>query len=542
MSQTNRPTSDDDPASLLDPTDMFTLPDTSQESSDPPAQATEPGLESLRAAIASMSTERFRTLFGSIGSPRPTRTTAPTNAPRSSSSTTAGVLSYSPSPPPIITSDETFVPKKEKSEETDLINNTYTQIMGDFLPVERSSDELECLTMQIISREDRENLNASDKGKVYFSFIKGIPNKFIAANTIMGLDDISTIHNISAFAEQRMELQKHITSIGAHSVFLILKFAPDNTLLHPDTPNGKPTNLLAASILPTLLEIERSTYYNLKRGSTFSQENLMWSYEAIRNSCDRDLQNILDAKMLRYPNHERFGPIYFYELVNQMTSVDSKAIRAITQELTMLKVTDSDGQSISRTVKLIRSTLAWLEMASMTPPDAFIIVYNILETCTVPDFLLFLKTLTTNAMLNKHTLNVEDLLLQSEDYYRTLILTKRWDASRHQVSSFQVQRNTRRATNSWFRTSPGTGEPHQRTVNDKHYKWCGTCKKWFFGDRAHLTEEHVRGFSRNNQQPTSTPSSNVATTINQEHLLTSNEPRPNVIESSLRRSYFTEGL
>jgi hypothetical protein len=126
-----------------------------------------------------------------------------------------------------------------------------------------------------------------------------------------------------------------------------------------------------------------------------------------------------------------------------MTSVDSKAIRAITQELTLLKVTDSDGQSISRTVKLIRSTLTWLEMISMTPPDAFIIVYNILETCTVPDFLLFLKTLTTNAMLNKTRLNVEELLLQAEDYCRTLILTKRWDAPRHQASSFQVQRNTR---------------------------------------------------------------------------------------------------
>jgi hypothetical protein len=42
MSQANRPTADDDPATLIDPTDMFSLPETSQESYDPPAQAVEP--------------------------------------------------------------------------------------------------------------------------------------------------------------------------------------------------------------------------------------------------------------------------------------------------------------------------------------------------------------------------------------------------------------------------------------------------------------------------------------------------------------------
>ena len=161
--------------------------------------------------------------------------------------------------------------------------------------------------------------------------------------------------------------------------------------------------------------------------------------------------------------------------------------------------------------------------------------HPISRSLAVPDFLLFLKTLTTNAMLNKTRLNVEDLLLQAEDYYRTLILTKRWDAPRHQASSFQVQRNTRRGPTAWFRTGPGTGEPHQKTVNDKLYKWCGTCKKWFFGDRAHLTEEHVRGFPRNSL------TSNATTSTHQGPQTNDNESQHNATESTLRRSYFTAG-
>jgi hypothetical protein len=96
--------------------------------------------------------------------------------------------------------------------------------------------------------------------------------------------------------------------------------------------------------------------------------------------------------MLRYKASERFGPLYIYELVRQMTDVNSKTIRGITQELTALKVINQEGQSIAKTASIIRSTLIWLEMVNMVPPDIDAIVLD-METCTVPDFALFLKTL-----------------------------------------------------------------------------------------------------------------------------------------------------
>ncbi len=75
-----------------------------------------------------------------------------------------------------------------------------------------------------------------------------------------------------------------------------------------------------------------------------------------------------------------------------MTDVNSKTIRGITQELTALKVINQEGQSIAKTASIIRSTLIWLEMVNMVPPDIDAIVLD-METCTVPDFALFLKTL-----------------------------------------------------------------------------------------------------------------------------------------------------
>ena len=429
-------------------------------------------------------------------------------------------------------------------------SNTYSNLIGEFLERERSTIELEHSTLQVISREDRSKLNDSDKGKVYYTFSKGIINKFKASNTIVGLGDVSTISNITSFSEQRLELQKHITNITGHTVFLILKFDQNGFLINPDTPEGHPINLLSTNVLPTIDQVEKSTFFHFKRGNRFNQENLTWTYEAVRNSCDKDLQSILDSKMLRYGNLERFGPIYYFELVQQMTSVDAKAVRAITKELTDLKVTDSDGQSIARTVKLIRSTLTWLEMVNMSPPDTASIVYDILETCTVPDFLLFLKTMTTNASLNRSTISTEDLLQKAEEQYRILILTKKWDTYNiGSPSSFQVQRsitNSRQQIRpnsnlpSWHRTAPRDGEPHQKEHEGKTFKWCGTCRRWFFGPRAHITEQHITGFSRNNNQE------NHTNIVVPSHSQVNQEPQEQgsqeLSTSTLRRICFTEGL
>jgi hypothetical protein len=435
---------------------------------------------------------------------------------------------------------------------------TLSELIGDFLPHERNLIDLEFNSMQVISKDERTKLNASDKSKLFFMFSKGIPNKFKGNNTIIGLDNASTISNISSFSEQRLELQKHITGIAAHPVFLILRFNPTGMLINPDNPEGKPSNILSSNVLPTLEEVEKSTFFHYKRGTKYNQENLTWSYEAIRNSCDKDLQAILDAKVLKYNTSERFGPIYYFQLVHHMTTVDSKAIRAITQELTNLKVPDQEGESIIKICKLIRSTILWLDMVNMTPPDLYAIVYEILESCTVPDFRLFLNTFTTNATLNQTVITTEELLNKSEEQYRLLILSKKWNSTQTSSSSFQVQRHTRttpersnqrmrdvpinqrmRDMPSWVRTPPIQDEPHERTHQHNIYKWCDTCGKWFYGNRAHFTNEHVQGFRNQNPSATSSAINNIIPSHNQNDQGTTN---PNTSEGMITRTYFRDGL
>jgi hypothetical protein len=49
---------------------------------------------------------------------------------------------------------------------------------------------------------------------------------------------------------------------------------------------------------------------------------------------------------------------------------------------------------------------------------------------------------------------------------------------------------------------PKDGDPH--TKKDKegvHWKWCGTCKRWSKGEKAHLTDEHVKGKGKADSPP-----------------------------------------
>ena len=108
------------------------------------------------------------------------------------------------------------------------------------------------------------------RNKIYTTFSKGLSSKFKASSTIVGLDEISTIENIMSFSQLRLELQRHITAVAAHPVFLILKFTTGGSLIDPDTAAGKPVNILSATVLSSLDDVVRSTFYHFLHGSPFS--------------------------------------------------------------------------------------------------------------------------------------------------------------------------------------------------------------------------------------------------------------------------------
>jgi hypothetical protein len=137
---------------------------------------------------------------------------------------------------------------------------SFKEMLEDFMPMERINLKMESTNIQVISKEESVCVVPTDKAKVYETFIKGINNKLRGADTILGMGKITTIAKVISFSQLQVELQKHITNISAHSVFYILGFS-SGILIDPDSPEGRPTNLLSTSILPLPFEIEGLTLF-----------------------------------------------------------------------------------------------------------------------------------------------------------------------------------------------------------------------------------------------------------------------------------------
>ena len=113
-------------------------------------------------------------------------------------------------------------------------------------------------------------------------------------------------------------------------MFLVLKKFDweGKFIVDPDSSTtGASVKLFSVNSLPhPWSDVEKLTLFHYKLGSFSNQENIFWTLKALQNSCDKELPMITDAKMLKYKASESFGPLYYYELVQQMTDMDSKSV------------------------------------------------------------------------------------------------------------------------------------------------------------------------------------------------------------------------
>ena len=397
-----------------------------------------------------------------------------------------------------------------------------SDVVGKFNVTSRSTLEVETSALTLLTMAERAALSPNERSKIQTQFLKGIPRKelhFKAITSANDLKEMMSLTNLVSFDEQQSALTSHVSSISAHGVFYVLKFTSVTnssgniviTLTDPDTPAGNPLDLFKCVDLPELDEVIASCDYMMSFGSDFQVENIKWTYDAILNSCDKSLRNILQSKMLKCPG-KKFGPVVYWFLIDQLTSADDTIIRSIIDELTNINIADSPGQSITAAVAKIRSAIAWLERVKMVPNDVVPIIKNIMNTCNVPSFVSFFAALVTNAKLNSITFTAESLLTTVEQEYASLVRLGNYDLSTKGGSSFHgasepdVKRGggddkkridggsrQRYGTPSWVSTPPSEGDPTTREFESRAYKWCGVCKRWLYGDRAHSTEEHVPG-------------------------------------------------
>ena len=281
----------------------------------------------------------------------------------------------------------------------------------------------------------------------------------------------------------------------------------------------------------------------------YDERNLYMSGQALLASLDLEMLK----KAERDTNPDATGPEVFAAVINIHQSLNSSAVRVLTEQLQKMKLTKEAAENVETFSEKVLDVAKRIRGAGPTtcPQDLPTLVYECFQESTTPVFALEATELLRKANKGDRTVSDwEQSITELKSSYRSLVTRSQWNAKKSHKEQTEVQAmqatintlqktvadmaggrsngksgggaDTRKcfncgkeghlkadckakkdtttgdkggaATDGFDRKlAPNDGEPETKTVSGEVHKWCGTCKRWSKGDKAHLTDEHVKG-------------------------------------------------
>jgi hypothetical protein len=315
-------------------------------------------------------------------------------------------------------------------------------------------------------------------------------------------DQLEAVYDLSM---RVYEVQQFALNNGLASAFTIYKLDPST---------GRPisndtTNLLESYATTTLASVRASVKYTKE----WEEDHVVWAMtltlRLIENSCEADLRERINERLMGIPLSEIGGPTYFKVAMECITSMSHSVSRALSLKVQSLKIRDFEGENVLRVISFLRGALSRLRVVNMVPPDTEFILFEIFQSTTCQKFNLFFTTWYTQRETQKLTsisgsisdLDTEIIFRVAESQYRTMLEDGSWQVTAKRGSGFCGEATPKGGANNAegqegdggarhipkYRVPPGEGEPHQRMFKGAMEYWCGRCKRW---NKHHLTDNH----------------------------------------------------
>lgn len=283
----------------------------------------------------------------------------------------------------------------------------------------------------------------------------------------------------------------------------------------------------------------------------YDLENLTLSGKFLLNSLNDEMLTRTEQELGHTLADSVTGPDVFRAVIALHSMLNDSTERQFVEKLQKLKLSEEPGEDVSEfSSKVLGIAHHIVGLTETGVSDLHTLIYSTFDGSSTPTFATAVSNLLSQCFLNaatpgnriadwEHQVNMLKLL------YRDLKSRNSWNALHHtkekveaqglvgesQIQSLtaEVQRLTRIVGNvgnashgngnrtiichhcgveghiapncpnksnggSTFklRQPPKDGATHTTTHDGKQYKWCGTCKRWNFGSKAHLTMEHVK--------------------------------------------------
>ena len=338
--------------------------------------------------------------------------------------------------------------------------------------------------------------------------------------TFLDLDnsDLALQHtyNVSMRIQSFEYILTQYDMIDAFKIHLIQPDTEPPVLLNDSSGNHVVINLLTHHSSLTESQVRKYILFLKRYGQTYDVQNLDWTQELFNNSCNADLRDKVNEKVLGVHPFEIAGPLLFYHGMSLITTQTADAVRALTLRVTNLKLGDIQGENVGTAISQMRGALLRLKALDKVPNDIVDKILDTMQTSSVEKFNRFFENISFQLRLAPNLYTAEDILHLAEKTHREFVASGEWTGINNTGTTFTAGMQatstpSTQAKRRWRRQGPKEGEKEVLQRGDKTYYWCGKCRLW---NTTHRTLEHIRGGPRppqdtNQQQPVAHLNSNT---------------------------------
>jgi hypothetical protein len=293
-----------------------------------------------------------------------------------------------------------------------------TLIMSRWLGTARTDQEAQGMAVAV-KREDRTQLSADALIKLQKTVTEGMTLKFSLMSHHSD-DQLVDCYNLALRIDTLKNRLKETDTIGGFDIFETPVTQPSAQMPRELRLIDK-IDVLSEPLVRAAMKFKR--YY----GQTYDIQDLQWSQEMVKNSCDEDLATKVMERLRRIPDEEKGGALFYFVMIKLIQTDTEQAVRVITEKLEKLSLKSLAGENVFTACSLIRGVIERLEIVGKVPHDVDTTVMRILQTSSVDKFNSTFSTLEQSRFLGVMiATTVEQMLILAEKLYTSIIADEGW--------------------------------------------------------------------------------------------------------------------
>jgi len=189
----------------------------------------------------------------------------------------------------------------------------------------------------------------------------------------------------------------------------------------------------------SIQEIRESICFFCVYGQLYHIQNLEGSDLFLKGSCDDVLRKKVMDYLIKVPDIEKGGPLFYKVMMMIITSNTEEAIRTLTLKVLTYKITSIQGENVSIADSQLRGDYRRLMLAEKVHDDIANCLINIFCNTLMDEFNATFKAMKYNILIENHVYDPKDILRIAELTYTKMIENGSWNSpSTTQDSGFVV--------------------------------------------------------------------------------------------------------